>query len=222
MKQLLAASVAVVSLVTAAQAQDRFDWTGLYVGVEGGFGESSTDFAASSTAFAGSYGENVFLGGLFVGGDWQAGPFVVGALADVDWTSGGTIEFGNVDPVTAGKGEAYTYDVDWVATARARVGYTPTERLLVYATGGVAAGRFEATSYNYPAFGSPASASFSGVKWGGVGGAGVEYQLSRHLSLKGEYLLYRFDDIAFESGGLADARFKPKLDTMKIGFALRF
>ena len=177
MKQLLAASVAVVSLATAAQAQDDLGWTGLYVGVEGGFGESSTDFAASSTTFA---------GGLFVGGDWQSGPFVVGALADVDWTSGGTIEFGNVDPVAAGKGEAYAYDVDWVATARARVGYTPTERLLVYATGGVAAGRFEATSYNYPAFGSPASASFSGVKWGGVGGAGIEYQLSRHLSLKGE------------------------------------
>lgn len=59
--------------------------------MEGGFGESSTDFAASSTTFAGSYGESVFLGGLFVGGDWQSGPFVVGALADIDWTNGGDI-----------------------------------------------------------------------------------------------------------------------------------
>lgn len=222
MKQLLAASVALLALGSAAQAQDVYDWTGLYIGAEGGAGNSSTDFGASSTTFAGNYRESAFLGGLFVGGDWQNGPFVAGALADFDWVKGGDIGFGNVDPLTSGKGEAYTYDVDWIASARVRLGYTPTDRLLVFATGGVAAGQFDATSYNYPSFGTQASASFSGIKWGGVGGAGLEYRLSRHMSLKGEYLLYRFDTIEFDSGGLADARFKPKFDAMKVGIALRF
>lgn len=222
MKQLLAASVAVVAIASVAQAEDALGWTGLYLGVETGVGKSSTAFSASSTGFAGNYQEQPFLGGVFVGGDWQSGPFVVGALADIDWTNGGDISFGNVDPVTAGKGEAYTYDVDWIATARARLGYAPTDRVLVFATGGVAAGHFEATSYSYPLFGTPASAAFSGVKWGGVGGVGMEYRLSRHLSLKGEYLHYEFGTIAFDSGGLADARFKPKLDALKVGLALRF
>lgn len=222
MKQLLAASVALLSLAAAAQAQDSHDWTGLYIGAEGGFGSSSTDFSASSTAFAGNYRDNAFLGGVFVGGDWQNGPFVVGALADFDWVKGGDIGFGNVDPLTSGKGESYTYDVDWIASARVRLGYMPTDRLLVFATGGVAAGQFAATSYNSPSNGTFDRSSFSGIKWGGVGGVGMEYRLSRHLSLKGEYLLYRFDTIEFGSGGLADARFKPKLDAMKVGIALRF
>ncbi|MFN3547382.1 MAG: outer membrane protein [Mesorhizobium sp.] len=223
MKKLLIASFAATALASTAQAQgDTYDWTGFYLGLQAGYGDSSARFDASNTSFAGNYHDNAFVGGVFAGFDWQNGPIVYGVLADFDWVQGDDVGFGNVDPLTGGKGEAYTYDVDWIATARARLGYAATDRLLVFATGGVAAGQFQATSYNYPFFGSPASAAFSGVKWGGVGGLGIDYALAGNLSIKGEYLHYRFDRIDFDSGGLADARFSPKLDAMKLGIALRF
>lgn len=223
MKKLLIASVAVAALASTAQAQDgAYDWSGFYLGLQAGYGDSSAGFGANNTGFAGDYHERAFVGGVFAGYDWQNGPVVYGLMADFDWMRGEDIAFGDGDPLTNGKGEAYTYDVDWIATARARLGYAATDKLLVYATGGVAAGQFNATSYSYPDFGSPTNAAYSGVKWGGVGGLGIEYALGANLSLKGEYLHYRFDRIEFDANGLADARFSPRLDAMKLGIALRF
>ncbi|RST88292.1 porin family protein [Aquibium carbonis] len=224
MKQFLIATAAVVAMVSAAQAQQRtFDWSGPYVGAEIGGGFSSTNFAASSTDFAGGYREDVMVGGVFAGYDWQFGPVVYGLAADIDFVHSADLAFGDEDALTGGKGEAYTYDVDWVSTARARLGYTPTDRILVYGTGGIAAGHFEATSYSRPSFFDTAdTASYSGVKWGGVFGAGVDFALPNDWSLKAEYLNYRFESINFGGEGLPNTSFKPKFEAVKFGLAYRF
>lgn len=223
MKTLMIASVATAALVSMAHAQDGgYNWNGSYLGVEVGTGYSSTDFDASSTAYVGGYHEDALIGGVFVGHDWQFGRVVYGLVADLDFVHSADLAFGDSDALTGGKGEAYTYDVDWVASARARLGFTPTDRLLVYGTGGMAVGNFEATSYNYPSFGSPSSAAYSDVKVGGVFGAGVDYALPNDWTLKVEYLHYEFESISFGGAGVPNTVFRPKLDAVKFGLAYRF
>jgi outer membrane immunogenic protein len=231
MKSILLASFAVIGLVADASAQDApYTWAGSYVGVETGYAGSSVGFNADFTDFHDTYHKDGFLGGIYAGHDWQSGKFVYGVVGDFDFVGMHETAFGDSDAFTGGKGEAYTYDVDWITSARLRAGYTATDRLLAYATGGVAAGHFQATSYAGPVFipvppffSLPSSSSdFSGVKFGGVFGLGAEYALADKWSLKAEYLHYIFDEIEPGPGGTAGASFRPSLDTVKFGIAYRF
>ena len=89
-----------------------------------------------------------FIGGGQAGYNWQTGAFVLGAETDFDWTSvschstfvGATFfdPFGRSDFLTVNGSRK----LDWLGTTRARVGYvvTPDNRLMIYATGGVAYG----------------------------------------------------------------------------------
>ncbi|UDL87500.1 porin family protein [Mesorhizobium sp. PAMC28654] len=223
MKSIFLASVAVLALVTDAGAQDaRYSWAGSYIGVEGGYAGSSVGFDADATKFQDTYHKSGFLGGIYAGHDWQSGNVVYGVVGDFDFVGVGNTDFGDSEAFTGGKGEAYSYDVDWVATARLRAGYAVSDRFLAYATGGVAAGHFQATNYDYPFLGTSSTSDFSGVKFGGVFGVGAEYALADKWSLKAEYLHYIFDGIDPGPGGTAGARFKPSLDTVKFGIAYRF
>ncbi|WP_187968638.1 outer membrane protein [Aquibium microcysteis] len=221
MLKLLCASAALVALASGAQAQS-YEWSGLYLGAEIGAGRSAVSFDASATDYAGNHDGDAMIGGVFAGYDWQFGRFVYGLVGDVDAVHSADLAFGDPDALTGGKGEAYTYDMDWVATARARLGYAPTERLLIYGTGGMAAGHFEATSYSYPTFGSPSAADYSGVKLGGVLGAGIDYALPNDWTLKVEYLHYEFESFTFGGDGVPDTVFNPKLDAVKFGLAYRW
>jgi outer membrane immunogenic protein len=95
-------------------------------------------------------------------------------------------------------------DVEWFGTLRARLGVTPSERLLVYGTGGLAYGSVRNTGgYQWHEYGfwwgGPGdhffdrSGGFEGsssdVRWGWALGAGAEYALTDRFSIKGEYLL---------------------------------
>ncbi|WP_378946768.1 outer membrane protein [Mesorhizobium sp. ANAO-SY3R2] len=225
MKSVLLASAALALVVPDAYAQNgAYDWSGSYVGVEAGYAHSSVDFDGDRTKLADSYNEDGFLGGVYVGHDWQAGNLIYGVVADFDAISVDDIAFEAFDIFGGGKGEAYTYDIDWAATARARVGYTPVDRLLVYGTGGLAAAHFEASSYDYPWGGVslPSQSDFRGIKLGGVFGAGVEYAFSGNWSAKTELLHYIFDDIEPGPGGMPGASFSPTLTTVKFGLAYRF
>ncbi|WP_051410479.1 outer membrane protein [Mesorhizobium sp. LNHC221B00] len=226
MKSILLASVALIGLVCEASAQDAaYNWSGTYIGVEGGYAGSSVRFSADAASFDDTYHKDGYLGGIYAGHDWQSGQFVYGVVGDFDFIGMHDTEFGQLDLL--GKGETYTYDVDWVATARGRAGYAVTDGLLAYVTGGVAAGHFQATSYSnvfvpFPPFSSASTSDFSGVKFGGVFGLGTEYALADKWSLKAEYLHYIFDEIEPGPGGTAGASFRPSLDTVKFGIAYRF
>lgn len=214
----------MIGLVSGASAQGAtYSWSGSYIGVEGGYAGSSVDFDADTTNFDGNHHKDGYLGGIYAGHDWQSGTFVYGVAGDFDFVGMHDTAFGDQSAFTGGKGEAYTYDVDWVATARLRAGYTPTDQLLTYVTGGVAAGHFQATSYDRPFFAPFGTTSnFSGVKVGGVIGVGAEYALAPNWSVKGEYLHYAFDKIEPGPGGTAGASFRPSLDTVTFGVAYRF
>jgi outer membrane immunogenic protein len=87
---------------------------------------------------------------------------------------------------------------------RARLGFTPIDRLLIYGTGGLAYGEVEsntnfaeATTSNVNfnnAFGSASS-----WRAGWTAGAGAEFAFARHWSAKIEYLYYDLGDLNYNS-----------------------
>jgi opacity protein-like surface antigen len=137
-----------------------FTWTGLYGGINigYGFGNGDQDNGYALTAFPNFFGfpawtisndMNGVLGGGQVGFNYQFNPWlVVGLEADVqasDLHSQGTGIGGGAGLIPAFNNVVYAYQnksVDWFGTVRARVGVTfPSfPSLLVYGTGGFAYG----------------------------------------------------------------------------------
>jgi opacity protein-like surface antigen len=75
----------------------------------------------------------------------------------------------------------------WLGTARLRVGYTPADRWLVYATGGAAFGEIK-TDATVSVPGASTTSSFSQDQVGWAAGAGVEAALGGGWTGKVEYL----------------------------------
>src|SRR5208337_4101402 len=138
-----------------------FTWTGFYVGVNAGGVWSSGSRNATLVApgqdiflsgyFPGGIGNNQsgFIGGGQAGYNWQTGAFVLGVETDFDGTSlGKTFNFTSLPfaATTPLPGDILTVNakanLDWLGTTRARLGFvaTPDNRLMIYATGGVAYG----------------------------------------------------------------------------------
>ncbi|MDO9415702.1 outer membrane protein [Pararhizobium sp.] len=170
-------------------------WTGFYAGVQlgGAFGDSGT-FAVTpftgglQTAFAPGFSgdfDSGVVGGAHIGYDQQYGSWVVGGIFDISATDIGDIQQGrSITPATYTIGR----DLDYLATLRARLGYTVTDSMLAYATGGLAYGDVD-FSYSQP--GSGAVTTTSGgqdSKFGYTVGAGLEAKLTEQVSFGVEYL----------------------------------
>lgn len=219
MRNILLASAALVAMIGHAEAQDAgYNWSGFYVGAQAGYGWSRVDFSGTNIVPAGDHQEDGFVAGVYVGHDWQAGNYVFGALADLDYIDTDTL---GLEGTFDGKSEAYTYDVDWLATARVRAGFLPTDRLLVYGTGGLAVTQFKTSGFN--SIFSTSGSNSSNVEFGGVIGAGVEFAASKNWSIKAEYLRYDFNSPpSIEVGPSSNPDFDPSFDTVKVGVSYRF
>ena len=109
------------------------NWTGAYAGIVGGSAVSSTEGSDPSGAIRGVINNNGtgFTAGGIAGFNWHLAPqWVVGVEGDFSWL-GIDHRSNNYfdDPAALG------LDTKWVATARARVGYS-TGAALLYLTGG--------------------------------------------------------------------------------------
>jgi outer membrane immunogenic protein len=139
------------------------NWSGLYLGVNGGYGWADSDYMKPEGAF----------GGGQIGYNVQRGNLVFGLEADFQGS---------------GIGESKSYflgsdksQLDWFGTVRARAGFT-VDRALVYATGGYAYGRV-VNSYSNILF----SGSDAETQGGWVAGGGVEFKMAPNWSVKSEY-----------------------------------
>jgi outer membrane immunogenic protein len=197
---------------------------GLYLSAPGGTpppnAAGTGDFAADISALSNSYdlASNGWEAGGQVGCNMQWGVAVVGVEGDWQWTNTTTsadasyAAFPNVGN-TLFINAAHTEHVDvtqrWFATARVRAGFTPWERVLVYATGGVAWANFQSnTAVAFATSANPFTAVFSGAthvgsvstnQVGWVAGGGVEWALTNNWSVKAEYLYLRFDGFNYNS-----------------------
>ena len=130
------------------------------------------------------------LGGLQLGYNFQAGKIVYGLEGDIGLSSArksttGANAVGLTGNWTVNSG------IEALSTLRGRLGYT-FDNTLLYATGGLAVAK---TAHSYQAsqsaFGSgPYSWADAGWRAGFTVGGGLEYQVSRSWSVKGEALYY--------------------------------
>jgi outer membrane immunogenic protein len=173
-----------------------YNWTGIYFGINGGGGWGNQQpLNLISNRFDGRSLD--FSGGVFggtAGAQIQSGHVVIGFEADLDWAglkgSGTFIPTIGGVPITPAAISART-NIDWEATARARLGYAE-QNWLFYVTGGLAVLGTKA-SFTPPA-GYTCSGAFqincSGAskQIGAALGGGVEYGFTPNMSLKLEYL----------------------------------
>jgi outer membrane immunogenic protein len=84
-------------------------------------------------------------------------------------------------------------DINWFGTLRGRVGILPTERLLLFAAGGLAYGGVAVSSISLAVGGncitsSCGTGSASATRTGPTVGGGFEYAWSNYATFKAEYL----------------------------------
>jgi outer membrane immunogenic protein len=183
-----------------------FTWTGFYVGANAGYAFRSED-SAVTTGTPGfqalvpggvapgnlSVGSDGFLGGAQIGYNYQINRFVLGVETDIQYVDnkGGSSFTGGPVLGTQLNTRADS-ELSYLGTLRARIGYTPVDRFLIYATGGLAYGEVKsnASVSGVQAAALGWSGSKSDVKFGWTVGAGAEYALTNNWTIKGEYLYY--------------------------------
>ena len=186
MKRVILAGVsaiAVVTMMSAANAADlprrhaampvkapeymaAYNWTGAYVGINGGGAWGRSNWSSAGTDFKTSGG---LVGGT-IGYNWQTGPAVFGLEGDLDWS--------NVKGSTACGGFSCETRNNWLGTFRGRIGYA-FNRVMPYVTGGLAVGNVKASS---------ALGSSDETRAGWTLGGGIEANIVGPWSAKIEYL----------------------------------
>jgi outer membrane immunogenic protein len=172
----------------APPAEPAYNWTGFYLGVEGGGAVGRSNQIAGGPLGFGSLTSTYDISGGIVGGtvghNVQSGPWVYGLEGDGSWTdiTGGGHE---VAPFT--KSTIDTTTMHWLATGRGRLGWAYKDTML-YATGGVAAAGVEAGIQTVK-FGNFTDDQ---TRWGYAVGGGIEAKIAQGWTLKGEYLYVDF------------------------------
>jgi len=187
MKRLLLAGVAMLALgvasTSAANIQRRqtmpakvpvyvappYNWTGFYIGINGGGAWGSSDFSAPFPT--GSFDVSSGLVGGTLGYNWQMAQVVFSLEGDADWSN----IRGNA---SCGVTSCETHN-NWLGTARGRLGYA-FDRFMPYVTGGLAVGDIKTTVAGV--------GSASNTKAGWTAGGGIEAAIAGPWTAKVEYL----------------------------------
>ncbi len=215
MKKFLAATAGAVALLTtsiAAQAADLpqktyapppavvvapvYDWTGFYLGLNGGGGQvrNCLNWLSNSVFPAASDGCSTRSGGM-VGGQLgyrcQMGAAVFGLEAQGDWASMSNT-WASVVPAFSGL--ATTVKTDGIGLFTGQIGYTWGPGLLYVKGGGAVTSN--TASWNGTSLIAPGgivvaipftAATASATRWGGTLGVGFEYLFTPNWSIGVEY-----------------------------------
>jgi outer membrane immunogenic protein len=228
---------------TKAPPLQIFSWSGFYIGADVGGAwarqdvTSSPSVATNQAPSAATLNGSSVLAGAYAGYNWQVAPsWVVGLEGDFSWThlnDSATAPnlFADGTPVGSG-GVTWSHDVKWLATARARLGYTIMPTTLVYATGGAAWAGTDYAATDAFAGGCPncdVASPFSTTHMGWVAGAGLEWAFNRNWLVRAEYLYYRIEDASatatFPTNSSSVVNFNwadLSIQTARVGLAYKF
>ncbi len=201
-----AADLPMKAPVKAVPMVAVYNWTGFYVGAHAGYAWGSSESVAiggsnivlisqpTTVPRAVGISPKGFLGGAQIGYNAQFNRMVVGIEADF---SGANIrDSQNVDLPAATPVVRTTASekISSLGTIRARLGMTPSDRLLAYVTGGFAFGRVNYSGNINEFFNTVPARQFNAnstvTKTGWTIGGGLEWAFANNWSLKGEYLYY--------------------------------
>jgi outer membrane immunogenic protein len=155
-----------------------YDWSGFYIGVNGGGGWSHDTWTFGGLSEGSNNASGGTVGGQ-VGYRWQMNQFVFGVEAQGNWAD---ITGDNVSTLFLADRNRTKIDAFGLFTGQ--VGYT-FNNVLLYAKGGAAV-----TDDKYTVLGIPggfALATNNETRWGGVVGAGFEYGFAPNWSAGLEY-----------------------------------
>jgi outer membrane immunogenic protein len=214
---ILAANAALAADFPAAPAYYQpivapvYDWSGVYIGVNAGYGFGTVSETVSSPLgfggplnLTGTDDLRGAVGGGQLGANYQSGSFACRTLAsgafcvvgiEVDVMGSGQKNSGSS---ALGLGLTFDDKITWLATARVRAGVA-VDRILFYATGGGAYGEFKQTVTTSPVqvfpFSVPLITTTTSSQRGGfTAGGGVEFAVFGGLIGRLEYLYLRSAD----------------------------
>jgi outer membrane immunogenic protein len=252
MKKFLIAATALSGLLAfagSASAADLavpvdpvYDWTGFYLGANGGYGwdaggstelstddDTPTNLGDSSTFSRGAIGDldsEGWFGGLQAGYNLQSGMIVFGAEADIQVSDiGDSISgsFSNPNGTVPISGST-SLDVDWFGTVRGRLGVA-FDRLLIYGTGGVAFGGVD-TSLDAIEQGGLAlfetHLDSSSTEVGYVLGGGAEFAFNESWTMKLEYQYIDFGNVSENSPVFDLGTTNPTVETASSDIEAKF
>ena len=198
MKNLVLGALASVALICAggAHAADMAvkappmapyvpapNWTGFYIGVNGGWGWTNDNI--DGAVFGGQIGYN-----------WQMSNWVLGIEGDFDGAGiSGTRQsvFANaVAPFT--DGFSATARTNWLASIRGRLGYVWGPGLLYFTGGGAWEDVTVHAMFSDGFAGQSVAGSFSQTRSGFVIGGGYEWMVAPSWTVRAEYLFYDFSN----------------------------
>lgn len=221
MKRLIAASAvafATVTMMGAANAADiarrqampmkapaynaSYNWTGFYVGINGGGGWGRSDF--SDPFASGSFNTSGGLVGGTIGYNWQFGQVVAGLEGDIDWSNIRGSSVCGTAIITSCETR-----IDWLGTARGRLGYA-FDRFMPYITGGLAVGEIKTSITGI------GGANDTKVGW--TVGGGIEAAIAGPWTAKLEYL---YVDLG-RGGSVLGSDSKSTTNIVRAGLNYRF
>lgn len=213
----LAADFMEPAIEVLPPAAVAFDWSGPYVGIQGGYewGDEEDGFDdtfgpfADTKAAAEAFDVDGFIAGGHAGYNWQSGRFVFGVEGEVDYSDlEGEADF---EKSSFGDGTSeiiegtLSVDTDWEASLRLRGGYA-FDRFLLYVTAGGAFadvnvevdGEVTSTS-GQTTFIDPFGESWDDTFIGWTAGIGGEYAVTDYLLARIEFRYTDFGDEDFDT-----------------------
>lgn len=203
-----------------------FSWTGFYVGARAGYGWHDGTIDAQLLPHelvtlvprTANNDADGFVGGGEVGYNWQFSRFVLGVESDFSGSdiSGSSDSQVRFAPSQFVGREPVSHDVHWFGTARGRIGFTVTPRVLLYGTGGVAVADIEQSAGVILIPVARYLETRSETETGWTAGGGIEIALTPHWSVKAEYLYCDFGNqslTAFSQPRIENYRVRYDYDT---------
>jgi outer membrane immunogenic protein len=192
----IAADAVVEEVVVVDTA---YDWSGVYLGVQGGYGWADADFSIFTNPVTNFTvdADGPFVGG-YAGYNFQWDRFVAGIEGDINasWID----EDDGVGDI----------DIDWFASIRGRVGYA-WDRTLFFGTAGWAFAHADASAVLVA--GTDNDVDFDG--W--TAGLGVEHAFTDNWLARAEYRHYDFGSEDILRGDV-----DLDMDTVSVGIAYKF
>jgi outer membrane immunogenic protein len=201
--------------VAPAPPECDYTWTGFYIGGNAGYGWGNADTDVDPLPDPVTFvnlrptrlepDPNGFIGGGQVGFNWQWNKWLV-LGAEADFQGSDMQGSDTLSPIIQNDGTPWPFDhsfihsnerTQWFGTVRGRIGFVPFCRLLIYGTGGLAYGNVDYsanTDFGFSSGFEKYQTDFTKTKVGWTAGAGTEYALSHHWSVKLEYLYYDLGD----------------------------
>ena len=204
MKKFLLGAVGFVALVLTAPASAAdlaarpytkappmiaaiYDWSGFYIGANGGWGSSRncwdvTPPTVAVTAAEGCHDATGGVAGGQIGYRWQSAGWVFGLEAQGDWAD---LRGSNASQFFTVPAQTNRSKIDAFGLFTGQIGYAWNNALL-YVKGGAAITDSRFTTID-TATGILTSSTGDSTRWGGTIGAGLEYGFASNWSVGVEY-----------------------------------